>query len=75
MQKLIFFLKVTVIVLCICSCYPKLRTGLYTVESVRGNTVNFKGLPDDYHVPIDTLKPGQKIYIQRTYDRKKVTVW
>ena len=75
MKIIINLLLMLAIVVYTCSCYPKLRTGFQTVESVRGNTVNFKGIPEDFHVPVDTLKPGQRIYVQRTYDKKKVSVW
>lgn len=65
------------IILCslLCSC-STFKTGYYTVVAVRGNTVEFKEVKGDYHVPnSDTLKVGSKIYIQRTNKSNLANVW
>lgn len=78
MNKLIFLIKVSVIliwVLCGCST---MKTGYYTIQEIRGlNTVVFKELPNDaYHVPrADTLKVGQRIHLQRVFKEAQADVW
>jgi hypothetical protein len=76
MQKLIFLIKATVIVLITCSgCYTSLRTGKYVIDEVRGlNTVTFKGVPGDWHFP-DQVKPGDTVYLKRTFKLNKANVW
>lgn len=69
-------MKTLLIILCslFCSC-STFKTGYYTVVAVRGNTVEFKEVKGDYHVPVDTLKIGAKIFIQRTNKSNLANVW
>jgi len=58
------------------SCSP-MRSGYYTVKEVRPlNTVVLKEVAGDWHIPnADTLKVGQKIYLQRTKKDSLINVW
>jgi hypothetical protein len=57
------------------SCYSTLRTGKYIVQGVSGYTVNFKGVAGDWHVPTDTLKIGDTIFLKRVFKENKANVW
>lgn len=62
-----------IIIFCSCSTF---KTGYYTIKEVRGlNTVTFKEVKGDYHVPVDTLRIGSKIFIKRTTNRNLANVW
>jgi len=61
-------------------CAAQLRTGYYTVTDVRSYTVNLKKMngkevPGDWHVPTDTLKVGDTIFIRRVFREKDANVW
>ena len=63
-----------VLVLFGCGC-TTLKTGYYTVESVRGRTVNLKGVQEDIYFPTDTLKPGDKVKVKRVFREKDANIW
>jgi len=78
MNKLIFLIKVSLIVgYTLCGCTMKMRSGYYTVKEIRPlNTVVLKEIAGDWHIPnADTLKVGQKIYLQRTKKDSLINVW
>ena len=76
MNKLIFLIKVSLIVgYILCGCSP-MRSGFYTVKEVRGsNTVVLREVQGDWHIPSDTLKVGDKVYLTRTKKTEKINVW
>lgn len=57
------------------SCSP-MRSGFYTIKEVRGlNTVVLREVQGDWHIPTDTLKVGDKIYLTRTKKDSLINVW
>lgn len=74
-KRLFALILIGFLIMCLSSCYSSLRTGYYKVESVRGNTVNFKGVLGDWHVPTDTLKVGDEIFLKRVFRDKDANVW
>lgn len=75
MRALLNTLTVTIIlIILLCGC-GEVRTGFYTVDQVRGYTVTFKGKKGDYHVPTDTLRTGDRIFIQRVKRENQANVW
>lgn len=76
MTKLIDLLKILVIIaylLCGCS---ELRTGFYKVQEVRGkHTIVLKGVTEPLYFPVDTLKVGDRVYIQRVKRENKANIW
>ena len=57
------------------SCSP-MRSGYYTVKEVRGlNTIVLKEVKGDWHIPTDTLKVGDKVYLTRTKKDSLINVW
>ncbi len=63
------------IVVSLCSCSRQLHTGYYTIEGVKGRTVNLKGVNGLYYFPSDTLKPGDRVYLKRVYRKQDANVW
>lgn len=63
------------IVALLCSCSRQLHTGYYTIEGVKGRTVNLKGVNGLYYFPSDTLKPGDRVYLKRVYRKQDANVW
>ena len=76
MNKLIDLVKIALILTVIlCGC-AEMHTGYYKVESVRNNnTVTFKGIKGDYHFPNDSIKVGDKVFLQRVLKYEKANVW
>ena len=76
MAKIIDFIKVSVIIAyLLCGCSP-MRSGYYTIKEVRGlNTVVLREVQGDWHIPTDTLKVGDKIYLTRTKKDSLINVW
>lgn len=57
------------------SCSP-MRSGYYTVKEIRPlNTVVLREVQGDWHIPTDTLKVGDKIYLTRTKKDSLINVW
>ena len=77
MAKIIDFIKVSVIIAyLLCGCTMKMRSGFYTIKEVRGlNTVVLREVQGDWHIPTDTLKVGDKIYLTRTKKDSLINVW
>lgn len=63
------------IVALLCSCSRQLHTGYYTIEGVKGRTVNLKGVNGLYYFPSDTLKPGDRVYLKRVLREQDANVW
>ena len=59
------------------SCVVPMKSGSYTIKAINGyNTVQLKEVKGDWHVPnADTLKVGQRIYLNRNKDLAKINVW
>ena len=79
MQKTIDLIKV-ILLLCyivFSGCAFPMRSGYYTVKEVRGlNTIVLKEVQGDWHIPnSDSLKVGQRIYLNRTKKTELVNVW
>ena len=76
MAKIIDLIKVSVIIAyLLCGCSP-MRSGYYTIKEVRGlNTVVLREVQGDWHIPTDTLKVGDKIYLTRTKKDSLINVW
>ena len=77
MSKIIDLLKVSVIIAyLLCGCSP-MRSGYYTIKEVRGlNTVVLREVQGDWHIPnADSLKVGQRIYLNRTKVDSLINVW
>ena len=74
-KRLLALILMGIIMMCFSSCYSSLKTGKYTIESVRGYTVNFKGVNGDWHVPTDTLRIGDTIFLKRVFREKDANVW
>ena len=77
MAKIIDLIKVSVIIAyLLCGCTMKMRSGFYTIKEVRGlNTVVLREVQGDWHIPSDTLKVGDKIYLNRTKKDSLINVW
>lgn len=77
MAKIIDLLKVSVIIAyLLCGCSP-MRSGYYTIKEVRGlNTVVLREVQGDWHIPnADSLKVGQRIYLNRSKVDSLINVW
>jgi len=77
MTKLIDLLKILLIIAyLLCGCSP-MRSGYYTVKNINGSTtIQLKEVQGDWHIPnADSLKVGQKIYLNRTKKSELVNVW
>lgn len=76
MNKLIDLIKIIfILTVILCSCSPMV-TGYYTVKEVRGlNTVVLREVQGDWHIPTDTLKVGDKVYLTRTKKDSLINVW
>ena len=77
MAKIIDLIKVSVIIAyLLCGCSP-MRSGYYTIKEVRGlNTVVLREVQGDWHVPnADSLKVGQRIYLNRSKVDSLINVW
>ena len=77
MNRIIDLIKVSAILTyLLCGCSP-MRSGYYTIKEVRGsNTVVLREVQGDWHIPnADTLKVGQRIYLQRTKKYSLINVW
>ena len=78
MTKLIDLFKILVIIAyLLCGCTVSMKSGYYTIKEVRGlNTVVLREVQGDWHIPnADSLKVGQKIYLNRTKKSELVNVW
>ena len=78
MAKIIDLIKVSVIIAyLLCGCTMKMRSGFYTIKEVRGlNTVVLREVQGDWHIPnADSLKVGQRIYLNRTKVDSLINVW
>lgn len=77
MSKIIDLLKVSVIIAyLLCGCTVSMKSGYYTIKEVRGlNTVVLREVQGDCHIPTDTLKGGDKIYLTRTKKDSLINVW
>ena len=77
MAKIIDLLKVSVIIAyLLCGCTVSMKSGYYTIKEVRGlNTVVLREVQGDWHIPTDTLKVGDKIYLTRTKKDSLINVW
>ena len=77
MAKIIDLIKVSVIIAyLLCGCSP-MRSGYYTIKEVRGlNTVVLREVQGDWHIPnADSLKVGQRIYLNRSKVDSLINVW
>lgn len=77
MNKLIDLIKVSAILTyLLCGCSP-MRSGYYTIKAINGaTTVQLKEVKGDWHFDnADSLKVGQKVYLNRSKDLSKINVW
>ena len=77
MAKIIDLIKVSVIIAyLLCGCTMKMRSGFYTIKAINGaTTIQLKEVQGDWHIPTDTLKVGDKIYLTRTKKDSLINVW
>lgn len=78
MNKTIDLLKAIIIIsYLLCGCVVPMKSGYYTISEIRGsNTVVLKEVSGDWHIEgADSLRIGQKIYLQRTKETSKINVW
>lgn len=67
---------ILIVVLSLLFSCSSMKSGYYTVKEVRGsNTIVLKEVAGDWHIPTDTLKVGDKIYLQRTKKDSLINVW
>jgi len=68
---------IAIVSIIVFSCVTPMRSGYYTVKAINGaTTIQLKEVQGDWHVPnADTLKVGQRIYLNRTKDLAKINVW
>ena len=78
MAKIIDLIKVSVIIAyLLCGCTMKMRSGFYTIKAINGaTTIQLKEVQGDWHIPnADSLKVGQRIYLNRSKVDSLINVW
>ena len=77
MQKLIFILKVAVILTVIlsgCTTSHLHYSGTYRITYLEGDTSTFRNVQGKYLIPAKGLKNGSKIRLMRTGNKAKANV-
>ena len=70
------WITIAVVLAVLFSCVTPMRSGYYTVKEVRGlNTIVLKEVQGDWHIPSDTLKVGDKVYLKRNKNDSLINVW
>jgi len=69
------WITIVVVLAVLFSCSP-MKSGYYTIKEVRAlNTVVLKEVKGDWHIPSDTLKVGDKVYLKRSKTDSLINVW